>query len=253
MQGADEAAEAVAREIKREILGKEHLTSSIGIGPSRIVAKIASDYRKPDGLTVVPPDQVPGFLGPLPVGRIPGIGRKTGGELALLGIETIGDLAGYDIQLLQSRFGKWGVHMHELAQGRDTHDISGDGTARSISRETTFEHDTDDPALLLQALDEMSADLHETITTDHLFFRTLTLKIRYTGFITKTLSRTIPHETNALQAMQDLARGLLASAPGKGTVRLIGIRLSKLQELGTEQRSIDEYLSGEDRPDPGDE
>ena len=251
--GSYEAAEAVARRIKGEILEKEHLTCSIGIGPSRIVAKIASDHVKPDGLTIVRPDQVPGFLAPLPVGRIPGIGKKTGGELALMGIGTIGDLVRTDIQLLQSRFGRWGAHMHELAQGRDTHDSRGDGAARSISRETTFEHDTDDPAILLRALDGMAADLHETLTTERLFFRTLTLKVRYTGFITKTLSRTIPHETNALPAMQDLARGLLASAPGRGTVRLIGIRLSNLQELGTEQRSIDEYLPGESRTVSGDE
>ena len=85
MPGADSAAEDLARRIKGEIMEKEHLTCSIGIGPSRIVAKIASDFRKPDGLTVVNPDQVEEFLAPLPVGKIPGIGRKTGGELGQMG------------------------------------------------------------------------------------------------------------------------------------------------------------------------
>jgi DNA polymerase IV (DinB-like DNA polymerase) len=249
--GSYSAAEDLAHRLKGEILEREHLTCSIGIGPSRIVAKIASDFMKPDGLTVVKPDRVLEFLAPLPVGKIPGIGRKTSGELARMGIKTIGDLRSYDVQLLKSRFGRWGLHMHELAAGRDVHEIREDGASRSISRETTFEEDTDDPATLLRALDEMAADLHRTLTSENLFFRTLTLKIRYTGFITKTWSRTIPHETNTLQTLQDLARGLLASVPGRGTVRLIGIRLSNLQELGAAQRSIDEYLSGRSHSDTG--
>ena len=96
-----------------------------------------------------------------------------------------------------------------------------------------------------RALDEMAADLSGTLTRENLFFRTLTLKIRYTGFVTKTWSRTLPHGTNTLQVIQGLARELLAVAPGRGTVRLVGIRLSNLHELGAAQRSIDEYLAEE--------
>ncbi len=250
--GSYSAAEELAHRIKGEIREKEHLTCSIGIGPSRIVAKIASDFTKPDGLTMVKPDQVQEFLEPLPAGKIPGIGRKTGGELERMGIRTIGDLMRYDIQLLQSRFGKWGLYMHELALGRDIRGIREDGASRSISRETTFEEDTDDPGTLLRTLDGMAADLNLAIRRENLFFRTLTLKIRYTGFITRTWSRTIPHETNALQTIQDLARALLSSAPYQGTVRLVGIRLSNLQELGAEQRSIDDYLKEGAHPGSGD-
>ena len=240
----------IARRIKAEIREKERLTCSIGIGPSRIVAKIASDFRKPDGLTVVQQDQVLAFLAPLPVGRIPGIGRKTGGELTQMGIRTIGDLMNTDVQVLRSRFGRWGLHMHELASGRDVHEIRADGVSRSMSRETTFERDTDDPGTLLRALDEMAADLQGTLARENLFFRTLTLKIRYTGFITKTLSRTLPHPGNSLATIRGLARELLAAAPGGTTVRLVGIRLSGLQERGADQRSIEEYLGPESRADP---
>lgn len=235
------AAKGLARRVKEEIREKEQLTCSIGIGPSRIVAKIASDFRKPDGLTVVPPAGVLDFLAPLPVGRIPGIGKKTGGELEKMGIRTIGELSRADVQLLQSRFGKWGLHMHELASGRDVHGAREDGSARSISRETTFEQDTDDPGALLRALGDMAADLKSTLARENLFWRTLTLKIRYTGFITRTRSRTIPHGTNTLKDIRELAAALLASAPRQGTVRLIGIRLSNLQERGAAQRSITEY------------
>ncbi|HVP24431.1 MAG TPA: DNA polymerase IV [Methanomicrobiales archaeon] len=249
--GGYREAEETARRIKAEILAKVGLTCSIGIGPSRIVAKIASDLEKPDGLTVVTPEQVTNFLVPLPAGRIPGIGKKTRAELEGMGIRTIGELAQADVQLLQSRFGKWGIHMHELAHGRDIHEARGDGASRSMSRETTFEQDTGDPATLLAALGEMAADLRETLARENLFFRTLTLKIRYTGFVTKTLSRTLPHATNGLREIRDLAGELLAVAPRKGTVRLLGIRLSNLQEKGPSQRSIGEYLPG-GGPEPAD-
>jgi DNA polymerase IV (DinB-like DNA polymerase) len=247
--GSYTGAGELARRIKADIRGKVELTCSIGIGPSRIVAKIASDFQKPDGLTVVEPDKVLDFLAPLPVGRIPGIGKKTGGELTQMGIHTIGELRQADVQVLQSRFGRWGLHMHELADGRDVHEGREDGAPRSMSRETTFEHDTDDPVTLLRALDEMAADLQGTLAREHLFFRTLTLKIRYTGFITKTWARTLPHGTNALKAIEDLARDLLSAAPRRGTVRLIGIRLSNLQERGPAQRSIDEYFPEEPSSD----
>jgi DNA polymerase IV (DinB-like DNA polymerase) len=248
--GGYQAAGELARRMKREIREKEGLTCSIGIGPSRIVAKIASDFQKPDGLTVVEPDRVPDFLDPLPVGKIPGIGRKTSGELTQMGIRTIGELQRADVQLLQSWFGRWGLYMHELAAGRDVHEGREDGASRSMSRETTFEEDTGDPGILLQALGEMAADLQATLARENLFFRTLTLKVRYTGFITRTWSRTLPHGTNALKTMEDLARTLLSEAPRRGTVRLIGIRLSNLQERGPAQRSIDEFLDGVP-PEPG--
>jgi DNA polymerase IV (DinB-like DNA polymerase) len=139
--------------------------------------------------------------------------------------------------------------MHELASGRDVRGGREDGISRSMSRETTFERDTDDPGTLHRALDEMAADLQGTLARENLFFRTLTLKIRYTGFITKTWSRTLPHGTNALKVMEDLARTLLSAAPHRGPVRLIGIRLSNLQERGPDQRSIDEFFTKEPPPD----
>jgi DNA polymerase IV (archaeal DinB-like DNA polymerase) len=149
---------------------------------------------------------------------------------------------GADVLLLQSRFGRWGIMMHELAWGRDVREPREDGGSRSVSREITFEEDTRDPDVLLGALDEMAGDLHAVLGMESLFFRTLTLKLRYTGFITKTWSRTLPHRTNSLQTIRDLARELLAAAPGGKSVRLIGIRLSALRERRPEQRSIEEYV-----------
>jgi DNA polymerase IV (DinB-like DNA polymerase) len=117
--GSFDAAVELAVRMKEEIRSKEYLTCSIGIGPSRVVAKIASDMQKPDGLTIVRPEEVDTFLGPLPVRKLPGIGKKTEKELIERGISTIGQLAGTDIQVLQSLFGMWGVYMHTLALGQD--------------------------------------------------------------------------------------------------------------------------------------
>jgi DNA polymerase IV (DinB-like DNA polymerase) len=250
--GSYAAARELALRIKEEIREKEQLTCSIGIGPSRIVAKIASDFRKPDGLTVVPPEEVAAFLAPLPAGKIPGIGKKTGIGLAGMGIGTIGDLVRADVQALQSGFGRWGLMMHELALGRDVRGEREGGVSRSVSRELTFEEDTADPAVLLQALDGMAGDLHATLGNEGLYFRTLTLKVRYTGFITKTWSRTLSHRANSLKAIRDIARELLAAAPGGNTVRLVGIRLSGLQERESAQRSIGEYLREDSGRDSGD-
>jgi DNA polymerase IV (DinB-like DNA polymerase) len=115
--GSFEAAKELALKIKKEILEKEKLTYYIGVGPSKIVAKIASDYKKPDALTVVEPSQVKEFLSPLPVRKVLGVGKKTEAELKNIGIETIGQLASYDIQELLSRFGKWSLHSRNLANG----------------------------------------------------------------------------------------------------------------------------------------
>ena len=130
----------------RQLSGKNlGLTCSIGIGQSKLVAKIASDFKKPAGLTVVEPAGTQDFLAPLPVRKIPGIGKKA--ELALfeLGIRTIGDLAAYDIRKLVAEFGRGAAALHETALGIDGSEVEERTDTRSISREITFDTDTDDP------------------------------------------------------------------------------------------------------------
>ncbi|MDN7024587.1 DNA polymerase IV [Methanoculleus sp. FWC-SCC1] len=239
--GSYAGAEQLARCMKDAILEAEDLTCSVGIAPSKVVAKIASDWRKPDGLTVVPPDRVTEFLAPLPVGKIPGVGKKTGAELAGIGVGTVGDLAACDVQELIARFGRWGVHLHDLACGRDERVVQERDGAKSISRETTFDADTDDPGRICGAMDRLAADLARTLAADDLRFRTLTVKVRYRGFITHTRSRTLNRYTNDAAQIGAGAQELLAGFLDGRYVRLIGLRLSMLEHDRTRQTSLCEF------------
>ncbi|MGD6853259.1 MAG: DNA polymerase IV [Candidatus Bathyarchaeia archaeon] len=223
-------AEVLARQIKQEIKEKEHLTASIGVGPNKLVAKVASDFRKPDGLTVVQEENAQKFLEPLPVRKLLWVGRKTEAKLKALGINTIGDLASYDPTALGSMFGVMGVQMHLMAKGLDRSEVEERVGVKSISHETTFEVDTDDPAEILQALDAMCVDVQKETAEQKLLFKTVTVKIRYQGFETHTKSKTLPRLTNRVEDLKKTAKELLL--PYLGTerkMRLIGVRVSSLQ------------------------
>lgn len=239
--GSFEAARQLALKIKKEISEKEKLTCSIGVGPSKIVAKIASDYKKPDGLTVVEPSKVKDFLSPLPVGKIPGIGKKTGALLKTMGIENIGQLADCDIQKLISRFGKWSIYLHDLASGIDESEVREEECCKSISREITFEEDVDDPRLLNRTMEALAEDVRASLLEESFLFKTLTIKVRYRGFITHTKSRTLEHFTNDLNTIKELSKALLKAFLYREKIRLIGIRLSRLEKSSTRQKSIEEF------------
>ena len=147
-------AETLAKQIKHEILAKEQLTCSIGIGPNKLTAKIASDYQKPDVLTVVKEGEVERFLASLPVRKLLWVGRKTEATLKALGINTIGDLARYDPTVLTETFGVMGTQMHLSARGIDRSEVEPRTEVKSISHETTFEEDTADKSMVLEALDK---------------------------------------------------------------------------------------------------
>lgn len=236
------AAAETALEIKQEILEKEGLTCSVGVAPSKIVAKIASDYRKPDGLTIVQPGEVRTFLFPLPAGKIPGIGKKTGTELASMGIVTIGDLAGADIQMLIGRFGKWGYHMHSLAHGQDDEEVLECEGYKSASRESTFEQDTEDSVFLASVLDELADDISQSLKKDGVLWKTVTIKIRYQGFQTHTRSRSIYRSTADPSTLRAISRILLAEMLDGRKVRLIGLRVSTLEKVDMAQRRIDDFF-----------
>ena len=239
--GSFEAARELALRIKKEILEKERLSCSIGVGPNKIVAKIASDYKKPDGLTVVEPSHVREFLSPLPVRKILGIGKKTEAELKELGINTIGQLAAYDVQLLIPKFGKWGIYMHELAQGIDESEVIEEECCKSVSRETTFEEDTDNAEILNRTMEELAEDVHRSLLDEGFLFKTLTIKVRFKGFITRTRAHTLVHYTDDIGTIKDTSKALLKQFIDGNMVRLIGVRLSRLEKR-TGQKSMAEFV-----------
>jgi DNA polymerase IV (archaeal DinB-like DNA polymerase) len=189
-------AEALARRIKREIKEKEGLTASIGVGSNKLVAKVASDFQKPDGLTIVKGSEVEAFLAPLPVRKLLWVGRKTEAKLKALGVNTIGDLVHYDPTALSSMFGVMGLQMHLLARGVDRSEVEERVGVKSVSHETTFEGDTADSAVILKALDALCLAVQKETLEQKLLFKTVTVKIRYQGFETHTKSKTLPRPTN---------------------------------------------------------
>lgn len=236
--GSFAAAALFARHLQELVRERFGLSCSIGIAPGKTVAKIASDFHKPCGLTVVEPATVRSFLAPLPVKKIPGIGKKAEARLLELGIRTVGDLAETDIQVLLGRFGRGAVALHALARGHDTAGLEEYGGIKSVSRETTFAADTDDPAVLSANLDALAASVCTNLADENLRFRTITVKVRYHGFVTRTRCRTLSHPSDAIGLVREASRALFREVYDGRKVRLIGIRLSALERTDPRQMTF---------------
>ena len=231
-------ADVYAKQLKREIKEKERLTCSIGVGPNKLIAKVASEYQKPDGLTIVKEGEAETFLAPLPVRRLLWVGRKTEAKLKKMGVNTIGDLARYDSTLLAEIFGIMGTQMHLMARGIDGSEVIARTEVKSISHETTFEEDTNNEEAVLKALDSLAADVNREVGAQKLFFKTVTIKVRYENFETHTHSKTLPFMTNRLQDLQKTARDLLHSyLISDRKIRLIGVRASSFIK-GEKQKTL---------------
>ncbi|HEY8642336.1 MAG TPA: DNA polymerase IV [Candidatus Dormibacteraeota bacterium] len=221
--------EEVARRIKYTVHTEVGLTCSVGAAPSKLVAKIASGSRKPDGLVIVAPGTEADFLAPLPIGVIPGLGPKTEERLRLMGVRTVGDLAGYDTQRLLQVFGTSGAVLQRLAQGRDREPVDGTRPAKTISAETTFETDVSDRETLETALRDLTDRVTERLQAEGVRARTIYVKLKLPDFrlVSRQVSRTSPTddvETIFRAARSALEKSHLESRP----VRLIGVGLSGL-------------------------
>ena len=231
-------AEALAKQLKREIKEKEHLTCSIGVGPNKLVAKIASDYHKPDGLTIVKENEAEAFLAPLPARRLLWVGRKTEAKLKKMGINTIGDLASFDPTVLAEVFGVMGTQMHLMAHGIDRSEVEARTEVKSISHETTFEEDTDDAEVILKALYALATEISKEVKVQKLFFKTITVKLRYENFETHTYSKTLAFITDRLEDLQNTSIKLLRTYLKQGRkIRLIGVRVSNFVK-GEKQKTL---------------
>jgi len=220
-------AKGIAQAIKQEILDKEELTCSIGVGPNKLVAKIASDFEKPDGLTVVEEKAVQDFLAPLPVRKLLWVGKKTERRLNEMGIRTIGELAAYDVSALTEKFGVLGAQYHLMARGIDESEVKEREEVKSVGREVTFEEDTSDLDQILRTLDELNEAVHKEVVRLEMLLRTVTVKVRFENFETHTHGKTLPSPTNRLQDIQKTTRELIEKYLHQGRmIRLIGVRVS---------------------------
>ena len=225
------SATATAEAIRAAIREETQLTASAGVAPNKFVAKIASDFRKPDGLFVVRPHQVEAFLAPLPVGRLPGVGKVMERKLAELGITVVADLRGFPVEELERRFGRWGRRLHELSFGIDEHPVVSERPTLQVSAEDTFEQD-----LLLDEVEPHIRRLAEKAWAGYLreraqhpdrFARTVVLKLKTSDFRILTRSVTSGEEPDSLPAFADIACGLRARVglPSRTRYRLVGVGL----------------------------
>jgi DNA polymerase IV (DinB-like DNA polymerase) len=229
-------AEKICREIKKEIWEKEKLTASIGLGQNKLVAKIASDMQKPDGLTVIVPEKTEEFLEPLSIRKIPGIGPKTEQLLNNQGIHIIKDLRNISQEKLQEMLGKWGLDLFEKARGIDNDSVSEDHEIKSIGEQTTFQEDSLDFKFVIEQLDKLCEGIfHSFQESDFHSFRTITATIRFSNFETKNRSHTLAKPQKTLKILKIESMKLLMpffdsrENPHRQKIRLIGVRIEKLK------------------------
>ena len=233
--GSFERAAELARQIKAAILAQERLTASIGIGPNKMVAKIASDFKKPDGLTVVTPEEAEAFLAPLAVRKIPGIGPKTEQSLAHLGIKTVKDLKRFTPEELYEKFGKWGPSLYERIRGRHDSPLVTEWEPKSVGEQETFAQDTRDLEFVFQRLWAMGREVHRRFLAEGFkTFRTVVVTVRFADFETYSRSHTRKEPAASLRLLTFHAMKLLMpfldrrENPKNKLIRLIGVRVEKL-------------------------
>ncbi len=225
------AAPDLARRLKRAMHGTTRLTASVGVATSKLVAKVASDMRKPDGLVVVTPGQEAAFLAPLPIRRLWGVGPKMEETLLRLGVHTIGDLAALDPARLEHRLGSHGHDLCLLARGVDDRPVLADrGEAKSLGHEHTFDSDVADLSTLRRTLLEIADGVARRLRAHGLPGRTITLKYRDEDFRTLTRAATLERPTDAGDILFAVAWGLFRKVHGQRRVRLLGIYVSGFRD-----------------------
>ena len=238
-------APVIAREIKKLIMKETGLTASAGVATSKLVAKIASDLQKPDGLTVVEAGRERAFLAGLPVSKLWGAGGKTIDALALLNVRSIGDLAALPLGILTARFGQHGRHLHLAANAIDDRPVVPAREAKSIGHEETFSEDLTDLTIIKRELLELATRVGERLRRHDLQGQTITLKIKYCNFTTSSRSLTLDEPTSDTMEIFRQCRELLRKTEaGRKPLRLAGISVSTLRPAG---RGYQQDLFGKTR------
>jgi DNA polymerase IV (archaeal DinB-like DNA polymerase) len=239
----EKSATNVATQVKKTVKEKHGLTCSIGIGPNKSSAKIASDRNKPDGLTVVPFKDVAGFLSSLPVGVVPGIGRKTGDFLNEKGITTIGQLQELDGKQLMSWFGKNGVWLWGVIHGQENVEVRQQEIPKSLSVERTFKDDVTDFREVRREAADGASELMRRVKSGGYSYRVAGIKIRFRGFETHTREKTlVSHTDDEGPLMEAVERLLDEFETREKPVRLIGVRVADIQRSTSGPSRLDDWV-----------
>jgi DNA polymerase IV (DinB-like DNA polymerase) len=245
VHGSFEAAKALAQKIKDDVKNQLNITFSVGVGPNKLVAKIAADSQKPNGLTIVKPEEVERFLSPLPVDRLIGVGRKTSAKMGELGIKTIGDLARYDVQRLVEIFGKnLGAYFHNAANGVDNEPVQEAGEAESISRISTLKENTRDLALILEKTGQLIEDIHKELLQRHISFKQVGIIAIMTDLSVRSRSQTLETPTRDIDALRKTVRELFEKflSESELEIRRVGVKISHFVKEETKQKQLASFF-----------
>lgn len=233
--GSFARAKTLCGKIKKEIQKKERLTASIGIAPNKLIAKIASDMQKPDGLTVVEEKDAKAFLEPLPIRKIPGIGPKTESFFQKKGIALVQDLKQFSETELYEFLGKWGLSLYEKIRGQDDSPLESAREAKSIGEQETFTQDSLNAKFIMERLSDLCQGVMRQFAVEGFsHFKSITLTVRFSDFKTVSRSKTLSRSANELRVLEFEALKLAMpfldrrENPGQKPIRLIGIRIEKL-------------------------
>jgi DNA polymerase IV (DinB-like DNA polymerase) len=243
--GDFQAAKTLVQEMKRTVKQAVGVTFSAGIAPNKLIAKIASDVQKPDGVTVVLPEEVERFLSPLPVDRLLGVGRKTTVKMDALGIKTIGDLAKYDAQKLLEVFGKnLGVYFHNAANGIDNEPVQETGEAESVSRIATLKENTRDLAVIMEKTDQLIEDIGNELTQKNLSFKQVGIIVIMTNLNAKSRMQTLDKPTNDLATLKKTVHELFEKYLDESEleIRRVGVRVSHFVKEEAEQKRLTSFF-----------
>ncbi|MDR7870653.1 MAG: DNA polymerase IV [Tissierellaceae bacterium] len=228
----------VANEIKRRVFNSTGLTISIGISYNKFLAKLASDWNKPNGIKIISHEMIPDILLPLNVKKVHGIGPKSAERLYNIGLYTIEDLMGLSEEFLVEFFGKHGNEIYHRIRGIDTRTIDTERERKSLGTETTFSEDTDDKEILKSYLYEFSLEIEAALDKNQFNGKTVSIKLKYEDFKVITRSKTLTHYVSCANDIYDIATALLDEINLPKKVRLIGITISNLSSVNMEQLSF---------------
>ena len=245
-------ARSYAQKIKNDLKAQQGLTCSIGVGPNKLVAKIAADSQKPDGLTVVTPEQVTSFLAPMPVSRLIGVGIKTTEKMKTLGINTVEDLAKYDVQKLVSTFGKKvGTYFHYAALGIDNEPVEEKDEVESISRIATLKENTNNINIITEKTDQLCAEIQADILQQSKKYTTITIIAIMTDLTTRSKSKTLDNPTGDLELMKTTVKELFRQYLRESTVevRRVGVKISNFSKEQKTQKQITSFFDKQTKED----
>ncbi len=244
-QGSFKVAGDLARKMKSDVKKQVGITFSVGVGPNKLVAKIASDSQKPDGLTIVKPEEAERFLSPLQVNRLVGVGQKLTVKMAELGVKTVSDLARYDVQKLVEIFGKkLGVYFHNAAKGVDNVSVQETGEAESISRISTLKENTRDLMVVLENTDQLIAKIHNDLVQRNVSFKQVGIIAIMTDLSVRSRSKTLETATSDAEVLKQEVRALFEKFLGESEleIRRVGVKISHFVKEEVEQKRLTSFF-----------